>query len=269
MIKKHTQSITQKNGHKLRLFVAGILAMFAIFSLAEANGQQNYNNKTNSTMQRPTPVVEKPGVDSSFTTNKKEAAIEEELVQLALKGPVYDETDHQAKISRQELSKARDSWLDLLTISANYNDQTFAKTTEQSAYVYPKYFFGVTIPLGLVFSQNHAIKIAKQNIAISADRQEEASRAIRADVLSKYKQYQTYVALLNIQNQTVEDSHIEFMQIENQFKNGSSSLELYNAASKNYNIEVAKKLNLQLERDMMKLEIEKVIGVDLDNVLNK
>jgi len=256
-----------KNELRLRFLAGFILVMLIIFSFISANAQQNSNT---SNPQNPTQILERKSVaDSAQMATKKEGAIEEELVQLALKGPVYDETDHQAKISRQELSKARDSWLDLLTISANYNDQTFAKTTEQSAYVYPKYFFGVSIPLGLVFSQNHAIKIAKQNMAITADRQEETSRALRADVLSKYKQYKTYVDLLNIQNQTVEDSHIEFMQIENQFKNGSSSLELYNAASKNYNIEVAKKLNLQLERDMMKLEIEKMIGVDLDNVLNK
>ena len=193
--------------------------------------------------------------------------IQETLVTLALKEPLYDETEYQKNISQYDLTKARQSWLNLLSVSANYNDQTFAKTTANSAYVYPKYFFGLTIPIGLFFFRSGDIKIAKANYAINEDKQKDLARTIRAEILTDYEQYKSYVDLMALQNQMIDDEEAVFLQAEQKFKDGSIIIEAYDAAAKNYNNELVKKIQLQLQLNTVKFQIEKMIGMKLEDAL--
>ena len=93
---------------------------------------------------------------SQYSTKNERAqdsVTEVRLVELALRQPKFDEAEAQRKTIDLQLEKERKAWLNLLSLSVNYNDQTFAgKSNTQTAYVYPKYFFGVTVPLGLIFS---------------------------------------------------------------------------------------------------------------------
>lgn len=206
-------------------------------------------------------------------TLNQDSLIEERLVALALNGPQYEASDHQIKIAENQLVKARRSWLNLLALSANYNDQTFAKapttTAGSPAYVYPKYFFGLTIPVGVIFAMGPEIKIARQGVAVSKNTQEELARTIRMDVLSKYLQYKNFNELLSLQNTVMVDEQASMEQTEKKFKNGTVTIEQYNTVNKVYNEDVAKKLNLQLQQDLIKLEIEKMIGTRLENVLKQ
>src|SRR5689334_14947862 len=70
-----------------------------------------------------------------------DSVIEERLVDLAIKGPEYEKVEHQSRVYEYQLKAARNQWMNFLTISANYNDQTFAHNQNNTAYVYPKYFF--------------------------------------------------------------------------------------------------------------------------------
>lgn len=195
------------------------------------------------------------------------SSIEEKLVALALDGPVYRGTDHQNKINEYQLKSAKNSWLNLLTVSTNYNDQSF-KTENQSnaSYVYPKYFFGVTIPLGTLFSRT-GVKSAKEQVEISKDNQEQLARNIRADIVSKYRQYKNYSTLIALQSQAVDDEETAFLQAKEKFRNGIITIEVHNAAQKLYNDELAKKIGLQLQQDLLKVEIERIIGTTLENAL--
>lgn len=193
---------------------------------------------------------------------------EERLVQLALQRPLYKQLEFQKKISQHELSKAKNAWLDLLSISANYNDQTFApKSNNQTNYVYPKYYFGLTIPLGLIFNSSSNIKIANENLSINTLKQEELARSVRAEVLSKYKQYRAYDQLLAIQNQIINDQKAEFLQTEQKFSDGTVTIDVYNAASKAYNTELVNRINIQLQQDLVKLDLEEMIGMKLEDAL--
>jgi outer membrane protein TolC len=205
----------------------------------------------------------------NITPENVDSLIEEKLVMLALEGPQYSQTGHQINISQDNLMKARRAWLNLLSISANYNDQTFAKTLPaQGGYIYPKYFFGLTIPIGLFFTMGPDIKSAKEGVANSRNAQEQMARTIRADVLTKYTQYKTYGALIGLQNTTVDDEQAALKQVEKKFKDGTISIEQYNTASKIYSDDVARKLNLQLQQDLVRIDLEKMIGTRLENVTN-
>ncbi len=67
--------------------------------------------------------------------------------------------------------KAKRSWLNLLSLSVQLNDQDFKNQQNvlgRVAYVYPKYYFGVTIPVGLFFTMGADIKKERENVAIRA-----------------------------------------------------------------------------------------------------
>jgi hypothetical protein len=64
----------------------------------------------------------------------------------------------------------------------------------------------------------------------------------------------------------VEDYHAALMQAEEKFRASEIAIEVYNAASKNYNEEMSKKLTLQLEQDLVRIDIERIIGTDLKSV---
>ena len=189
------------------------------------------------------------------------------LVELALKQPKFSEAESQRKIIDFQLEKQRKAWLNLLSLSLNYNDQTFAgKTNTQTAYVYPKYFFGVTVPLGLIFSNGTDVKATKESALIVKDQEMELQQTIKAEVLGDYKQYKAYVKLLEIQNQVNDDAQANFLQIQQKFSDGTATLDVYNEASKKYNDEVVNTINLQLKQDLIKLEIEKLIGRALEDI---
>jgi outer membrane protein TolC len=196
------------------------------------------------------------------------SAIEERLVQLALQGPEVQKTAHQTMITEYQLKAAQTVWMNLLAFNVNYNEFTFAKNTGTTAYVYPRYNLGFTVPLGTLFSRT-AVKSAKENIEIGKNNTELIKRDLRERVLSAYKEYVAYGQLIAIQSELVNDVKTQLAQIEEKFRTGSISIDAYNAAQKNNNAEAAALINLKLQQDLKKLELEKIIGVRLETVLKK
>jgi outer membrane protein TolC len=195
------------------------------------------------------------------------SAIEERLVQLAWQGPEVQKMAHQIKIDEYQLRAAQNVWMNLLAFNINYNEFTF-NNTQTSTYVYPRYNLGITIPLGTIFSRT-AVKSAKDNIEIGKDNTELIKRTLREQVLTAYKQYLAYGQLIAIQSALVNDVQTQAAQVEEKFRSGSVSLDLYTNAQKNNNVEKAALVNLKLQQDIKKLELEKLIGVKLDSVLKK
>jgi outer membrane protein TolC len=194
-----------------------------------------------------------------------DSTIENRLVVLALQAPRFNALGHQINVSRNNLILARRTWFNLLTLSADYNDQTFAKQTNP-AYVYPKYFFGLTIPIGLFFTMGPQIHAAQETVLIAQDNQEELARTIRMDVLSKYITYKNYEALILMQNTIVVDQQAALSQIEQKFRDGTASIDQFNLANRGFSEEKTKLLNLQLSQDLVRLDIERLIGISLSAV---
>ena len=212
-------------------------------------------------------VAQVSDINDTSRSILSDTAIENRLVQLALKGPGYSISNHTNKITEFDLKRVKNSWLNLLTISLNYNDQTFAKQNPGATVVYPKYYFGLTIPLGVIFSQGTQVKAAKEVVAMSKDKQEEQARSIKAEVLGKYKQYKLYDELLRMQSTLINDVLANASQAEENFKKGTITVEAYIATQRTSSEELAKNMNLKLQQELIQLEIEKMIGVPLESVL--
>jgi outer membrane protein TolC len=195
-------------------------------------------------------------------------SIEEKLVKLALNGPVYKSSFSQNKINEYRLRAEKNTWINLFTINTNYNNQTFNQNNQNGAFLFPGASFGLSIPLGTILSSKSRVNSAKQQVAISGYTQEQLARDIKANILGKYKQYLNLSQLISIQTQTVDDEEVAYLQAKEQFRNGLIKIDEYSTAQKLYNIELSKKLNFQLEQELLKLEIERTIGTTIESVIN-
>jgi outer membrane protein TolC len=201
---------------------------------------------------------------STLTRRDSSGIIEERLVALALSGPALKEAMHRNKVAELELTAAKRNWVNLLTLSANYNDLSFAQTT--GAQLYPKYFFGLTIPVGTILSRTE-VKSARESVEISKQNEEGIRRTIRAEVLSKYRQYRAYQELITLQGELVNDVQASLLQTEDKFRKNQVAVEVYTAAQRSKNDEAARLINLQLEQDIVKIDLERMIGTSLDSVI--
>jgi outer membrane protein TolC len=192
-----------------------------------------------------------------------DSVVEKRLVILALSGPTFDASTHNNRINQLALRSAKSSWLNLLTISTSYYAQSGNRTVGQATYVLPQYYFTISIPLGIIFSQGNQIKTARESIALGKDRQEDLARTLRADVLGKYKQYKLNKTLIQMQSEMVDDIQASATQTEENFKKGTATVDAYISAQKARNDELIKSLNLHLQQDLLVLDIEKMIGVPL------
>ena len=195
--------------------------------------------------------------------------IEAKLVELALKGPMYEGTKHQNKMNELQLKKVKNSWLNLLTLSGNYNDQTFKQQTGPTTVVYPKFFYGISIPLGIIFSSGTEVKSAKEAIAYSQTNQEQIGRNIKADILTKYRQYRAYNEMINLEKGMIYDVKVTKEQSVERFGKNQITIETYNTALKNYSEEQNKLISLVMQQDLIKIDIEKAIGIPLEEAIRQ
>lgn len=200
----------------------------------------------------------------------KDTGVEEKLVLLALQNVVYDATTRTVTIAQYKVKKEKNSWFDLLQISTQFNDQSFRHyaPNSQIAYIYPKYFYGITIPIGTLLSKGGQVKSAKEEVKIAEDNLVAAALKLRTDVLSKYKQWRVSNSLVLLQRQVADDVHAAFLQVEKRFNDGTVTIEAYSDASRSYTTEMTKQLTYQLQADTQKLELEQIIGVRLESVIN-
>ena len=206
------------------------------------------------------------GLNAQITPTDTATTIEGKLVELALKSPEALKVQHESKIYEYQLRNAKNSWMNLLTISTTYNDQSFNNAARQANIIYPKYFFGLNIPLGTLLSRT-AVKSAREGLEIGKLNEEEIRRQIRVNILSKYKQYKAQGELIALETGFMNDLQASLVQAEDKFRKGAISFDAYNAALRSRNDEQAKLINLRLAQDLIKLDIEKIIGVNLESVI--
>jgi outer membrane protein TolC len=242
------------------------LSLLIVSTVARAQAQ---NQPPPATPQQSpyTPPVSKRPIRSLPI---RDTGVEEKLVTLTLQNVAYDILTHQVTIARYKVRQTKNSWFDLLTLNAQFNDQSFqhASTVGNVAYVYPKYFYGITIPLGTILSKGIQVKSAREDVKIAEDQQIAAALKLRTDVLTKYKSWRVANSIVLMERQVADDIHAAFLQVEKRFNDGSVTIEAYSEASRNYSNEMVRLLSYQLDADTKKLDIEEMIGVRLESVIN-
>jgi outer membrane protein TolC len=201
--------------------------------------------------------------------------IKDKLVQLAYNNPSIKVRDYEKDKAVAERQKAGAMWLNYVTASANLNEVTL-KTYKsnntadiRNQIYYPLWNVNITVPLGSLVGKSSDVKVARKNIQIATAEQEIAKRQVKAMVLSKYHDYLMTKEMLGLQNEVTEDDYTAFQTAETKLANGSISFESYTSASQRYNDDRNKKLSLERDLANVKLDIEEIIGVKLEEVISQ
>lgn len=201
--------------------------------------------------------------------NKTAPDIRERLVELALKNPAVKAKDFEKDKTVSELNKAGANWLNYVTASANFNEITLRlrDNGNNNQLYYPLWNIGVNVPLGSLFQRGGDVKIARRNVDIAVEQQEIMRRQVKALVLAKYEDYLKTQKLLEIQREALDEDQTAFEQAEAKIATASISYNEYANASRRFKESQAQKIMLERDLAVVKLEIEEIIGVKLEDVL--
>ncbi|RBL88020.1 TolC family protein [Chitinophaga flava] len=205
------------------------------------------------------------------SANPSNNAIRERLVELALDNPQMRIAGYQKDKTNYEVTKASASWLNYVTASMNINEVTTgaykANNPDRANIYYPLWNIGINVPLGSLISKPADVKIARKNRAIATEEKEVLARLIKRQILSLYEDYLNKADLLNIQTEMAEDEAANLQTVEEKFSSGGVGYQEYSTASKSYSEQLFKQKVLQRDLNVVKLQIEEIIGVRLEEVL--
>ncbi len=216
-------------------------------------------------------VINQPARPDSNTSRVRTTAttmdIRDRLVQLALINPSAEIDDRNVAIAHYTLKNTKSNIINNIVLQGNLNEYSIQKGSNNST-LYPRYNIGASLPLGLFTTRSRDIKIARENLNIAHAQKSDHDRVLREAVLSKYEDYLMAVDLLNLQKQLVEDVFTNFQKVEKNFADAKVQSEEYTDAYRAYNTELAKQRRLERDLRVVVIELERYIGVKLEDVLN-
>lgn len=210
-------------------------------------------------------------VGSTYHTNvdtSKVMDIREKLVQLALQNPNFEIADRKVSIADFQLRKANGEWLSVIVPSVNLNELTLQPKGTGNQFL-PLWNVGVAIPLNFYTKRKNDIKIARENLYIAEAEKNERYREIRVKVLSKYEDYLMFKETVDLQNRVTQDAYLNYRQKEQDFKDDILTVDDYNKAFQLYAEQQRRRLEDQRNLNIAKLELEQMIGLPLDELLQK
>jgi len=199
--------------------------------------------------------------------------IREKLVLLALQNPGYEIADREVSVADYRLRKAKGSWLNLLSASANINEATItgkdrpSSTGAVQGLYYPKYNFNLTLPLDFLTQKSNDVKIAREQVYIAEAQKNERYRQIRKEVLTKYEDYLMTKEKLEIQSRITQAEYTRYKLAEKDFEDNLITAEVFNKAEAVFLQQQLSKSEMQRNFNVVKLELEEMIGVSIDEVL--
>jgi outer membrane protein TolC len=224
-------------------------------------------NAQDSTLYRPPQQARRSGVVSADSNRMN---IRERLVQLAIQNPSMEIEDRNVAAAAYGVRKAKTNALNQISVQGNLNEFSITHNAQASATganLYPRYNIGFVLPLGLLTTRAQDIHIAREQLAVAEAQRNEHYRVLREAVLSKYEDYLMAVDLLNLERQVTEDAYARYGKIEKGFAEGRITDEEYTTAYRNYNTEQAKQRTLERNLRVTTIEMERYIGVKLEDVL--
>ncbi len=203
------------------------------------------------------------------TDSNRISDIREKLIQLAMQNPVYEMADHATMAASYQINIAKSAYLGLLSAQANINEFTLSPQTSNGQKIpnyYPIYNVGINIPFDIFTRTTNNVKIAQENFLIASAAKNQRFREIKADVLTKYENYLLAKQLVELQGRITQSEYASLKRAESDFAENLIKLEDVDKVQKSYVTEQVKSLILQKDLNLSKIELEKVIGVKIEDV---
>jgi outer membrane protein TolC len=200
-----------------------------------------------------------------YSTLKDDEAIKEKLISLALANPgiaIAISNINNAEIAKR---KAKTSILSAVNLGGNLNE--FVISNPQAAAFFPKYNFGLNLPLDLFARNKAAKKTAQEMLLIAKAQKEELENNLRTRVLVQYEIYKQEKTLLQLKKISLEDASGNYEKAQKDFQNETITLDDLN---KIYKIALSEKEQLvSKEKDfnIAVIMLEDLVGVKLKTII--
>ncbi len=205
----------------------------------------------------------------SLTDTIRNFNIRERLVQLAMNNPSYEITDRLSTVAAYMIRIAKGNWLSTISGQYNANEFTLFPSKSPSAIYYPKYNFGLSLPFDIFIKNSNNVKIARENYLIALATKNNKFRELKALVLTRYEDYLLARQKIEFQIQITQEAYDNYKIAEDGYRRNLIKADDYSKAYRNWVTEQITKLDLQRNLNVTKIEVERVIGVKLDDVLKE
>ncbi len=202
------------------------------------------------------------------TDTSRVGDIRERLVQLALQNPDFEIIDRRLNVAEYQLNKAKGDWLSAVSGSINLNEITLSPVKGAQIF-YPLWNVTIAVPLNFYTDKKNNIRIAKENVLIAAAEKNERFRRIKTVVLSKYEDYLMNKEKLEMQSRVTQDAYQAYKQSERDFADNLITNDNYTKAYALYKEQYDRQLEITRNFRVVTYELEEIIGVPMDEVLQK
>jgi hypothetical protein len=195
------------------------------------------------------PVVAVAQVDYSkiiLPSNIKDPELPEKLVQLAWK-------NHPAN---------------RIVETGNLNEFVIdpsAAATDRTGF-YPKYNVYGKVSLDQIFVSPAKRRESNYRIRVAEETVNATKLELRNQVLNTYQDYVKFAALYKIQTNITDEANTEFLRVEQKFKDGTSTFEEYNKASKIFTEHKRDKILAENAYLKSKYDLEALIGMKMEDI---
>ena len=197
-------------------------------------------------------------------------SIGEKLADLAINNRKVKVADVQMKVSKYEIQKNKASWLNNVGANFNLNEYNLnSQAANGQNLFYPRYNLSLNLPLGFFFTKSKDVKIAKGNYDKAAASREVELADAREAIKMQYELYKANKYFLALHETILQDEKVLLNRVEAKFEKNQVGLEVFTEASKRYNNELVKKINLLRDLNNSKYQLEKLIGMNLEEALRQ
>jgi outer membrane protein TolC len=209
----------------------------------------------------------KPSIRDSISPSfgRDTLDIREQLVNLAIQNSSQEIDDANVKIAEYNLRKAKSSWYNQIQIAGNVNE--FSLTNSTVATYYPRYNFGIQIPLGIFSTHTNDVKIAQQVVHINNLQKDQKVKALRREVLTRFETFLEKKDLLKIEKETVEEVKTTYIKAKADYSTSAINLDKLTEAFRSYNDELQKVRTADKNFTIAYLELEELVGFHLKDLL--
>jgi len=194
----------------------------------------------------------------------------ERLVELALQNPDVTQFAIRKEMNKYEKNAVGAAWLNHFSAAGNLNEFTIKNSSSAGNNLYyPRYNFGVMLPLGNLIKIPNDIKRVKAEGRLIDRQKESEALTIKGKVLDLYEEYAANKKLFELHMPLLEDALLNYNQAETKFRaqDPNVPLEIYKTSYSAYNAEMVKHIQLEKELRQSKIALEAIIGTTLEDVL--
>lgn len=213
---------------------------------------------------------------STTTYNPKVDSVAEALVALALNNPSVKSAENFAQQYKYLYHVSKTTWMNNIILQGNINEYSFQNnsstnpnSTLKQSTQYPKYNFGIILPVGLIINSPKQAKADYYKYQFAVEQINVEKQNIRREVLINYHDYTMNKDLLAQHQELVNDWRIIHLKNEQKFSNGEITLEAFYNSTKTYTDELSKQANLNDALKTSEARLEALIGMNVEDALTQ